>query len=450
MEKYFVAQKNQKAWVVAVDMGYGHERAAHALREFSHNEIIIANRYPGIPKNDLKIWESSRKFYENISRLKPTPIIGNIIFEAMDKLQEIPDFYPQRDMSRPTLQLRQMYYLIRKHDYGKNLIDRIRESHLPLVTTFFLPAFFAEEFDYPEDIYCVICDADISRTWAGLEPRKSRIKFFAPNGRVVERLRLYGVRSENIFLTGFPLPKEGIGKKDSEIVKNDLLQRICNLDPNGYFLNRYQKTLREHLGKDYCIPKLHRPLTITFAVGGAGAQKKLGIDIVESLQKEIHSGKIIVQIIAGVRPEILKFFREEIQKFHFSQKELKNNLKIFSYKNRNEYFKAFPEIIRGSDILWTKPSELSFYTGLGVPIIMAPPIGSQEEFNRYWLIQIGGGIDQLNPKYTNEWLFDWIHSGGLARMAWNGYIEAPTHGAFRIEEIITGKKVNLETLPLVV
>ena len=49
-----------------------------------------------------------------------------------------------------------------------------------------------------------------------------------------------------------------------------------------------------------------------------------------------------------------------------------------------------------------------------------------------------------------EWLEDWIQSGGLARMAWNGYIEAPTHGAYRIQSIITGEDTMLETPPLIV
>ncbi len=38
-----------------------------------------------------------------------------------------------------------------------------------------------------------------------------------------------------------------------------------------------------------------------------------------------------------------------------------------------EYFAAFTQCMRTTDILWTKPSELSFYCGLGIPIIMAPP-----------------------------------------------------------------------------
>ncbi|HCM45273.1 MAG TPA: hypothetical protein DIS54_00330 [Candidatus Veblenbacteria bacterium] len=63
---------------------------------------------------------------------------------------------------------------------------------------------------------------------------------------------------------------------------------------------------------------------------------------------------------------------------------------------------------------------------------------------------MNGGVTQNDPRYTNEWLFDWVNSGGLARLAWNGFIEAPTHGAYRIESIITGKKVELANLPMIV
>jgi hypothetical protein len=106
--------------------------------------------------------------------------------------------------------------------------------------------------------------------------------------------------------------------------------------------------------------------------------------------------------------------------------------------------------MRTTDILWTKPSELSFYTGLGLPIIMAPTVGSQEDFNRNWLYQVGGGTDALDPTYAGEWLWDWISSGALARMAWNGYTNAPTHGAYRIDDIVRGKPWSIHPLPLVV
>jgi hypothetical protein len=59
-------------------------------------------------------------------------------------------------------------------------------------------------------------------------------------------------------------------------------------------------------------------------------------------------------------------------------------------------------------------------------------------------------MSQFDSTFTNELLFDWIYSGGLAKFAWNGYIEAPTHGTYRIESIITGKETPLANLPLIV
>ena len=53
-----------KAWVVTVDMGYGHQRAAYPLHSIAYGKIITANNYPGIPDKDKFIWENSK---ENVS-----------------------------------------------------------------------------------------------------------------------------------------------------------------------------------------------------------------------------------------------------------------------------------------------------------------------------------------------------------------------------------------------
>ena len=74
-----------KAYIVSVDMGYGHQRAAYALRHLARGGIIIANNYPGIPRKAKELWGKVRKFYETISRLQPTPLVGELIFEVIDK-----------------------------------------------------------------------------------------------------------------------------------------------------------------------------------------------------------------------------------------------------------------------------------------------------------------------------------------------------------------------------
>ncbi len=442
-------QQFRKAWVVTVDMGYGHERAAHALNDLAYAEIIVANNYPGIPASDRKLWRQSRTLYETVSRFKAVPIIGDWVFNLMDRFQQIKSFYPRRDLSKPNLQVLQLYYLIEKKGLGKDLIDRLRKRKIPLICTFFLPAFAADVYDYPEDIYLVTTDADVSRSWVARDPKRSRIKYFASNGRVVERLKLYGVPPENIFLTGFPMSKDLIGGADYEVIKKDLGERICHLDPNGIFFAKYHDTISRTIGVKNCVRMPTHALTLTFSVGGAGAQRELGVQVAESLREKIRRGRIILNLVAGTKKDVAAYFKRKLIDIGLAS-DLGEGVRILYYPDRKTYFHRFDALLRHSDILWTKPSELSFYTGVGLPIIIAPPIGSQEKFNELWLRSVGGGLPQNDPEYADEWLFDWVESGGLARMAWNGFIEAPTHGVYRIEEIITGLPVKLEKLPLIV
>lgn len=439
-----------KAWVVSVNMGYGHERAAYALRDLAVGDgIITANNYPGIPASDRRIWDDSRRFYEGISRLKTVPVVGNFIFEFYDRFQEIRSFYPRRDLSRPNLQVRELYYVIRRQAFGRHLIEKFKQRPYPILTSFFIPAFAAEIFGYPGEIYCVICDADISRTWAPLDPAASRIKFFASNGRVVERLRLYGVPEKNIFLTGFPLPKELIGGERGVEVKHDLMMRLNNLDPDGIFRSKYDRTLHQYLGRHWHSRSPRRPFTLTFSIGGAGAQADLAEEVIGSLARHVLRGALRLNIVAGTHADLRRRYANLARRLKLSP-AAGRNFNIVYRPSRSDYFRTFSELLRQTDVLWTKPSELSFYTGLGLPIIMAPPVGSQEDFNAIWLRTVGGGVPQNDPRYAGEWLFDWWRSGGLAKMAWSGYIEAPTHGTYRIEGILTGRQQNLARLPLIV
>jgi len=444
-----ISHKHANTYVISINMGYGHERAAYALRDLAYGGIITANDYEGIPAKDKKLWGDTRRMYEMVSRLKPIPFIGDTAFDIMDRMQRIAPFYPRRDLSAPSLQVRQTYYFIEKLGLCKDLIEKLSQKPLPLICTFFTVAFAAEVYDYPGEIYLNVCDADMSRAWAPRDPKKTRIKYFAPNGRVVERLKLYGVPEKNIFLTGFPLPKELIGGPEGEVIKKDMVSRLCNLDPNGIFLNKYWKILETELGAGTCPLKSNHPLTVTFAIGGAGAQKGLGFAVLKSLKKQLRSEDLHLRLVAGTKLELADEFERAAIDMGLKSK-IGKSLFIDSYKDRPSYFREFSKTLRKTDILWTKPSEMSFYCGAGLPIIMAPSIGSQEQFNRIWLKMVGGGVTQGDPRYVNEWLFDWIASGGLARIAWNGYIEAPTHGAYRIESVVTGEKIELERLPHIV
>ena len=425
-------QDKTKAWVVTVNMGYGHQRTADNLRHLAYEGIICANDYEGIPQKDRRLWNSSQKFYEAISIFKKVPLLGNLAFSLfLDYFQKVPPFYPKRDLSEPSLQVKQIYSFM-ANGWGRDLIERLKKNPLPLVSTFFTPAFMAEFFDYPGEIFCVVCDTDITRAWAPLDPAKSKIKYFAPTERVAERLKLYGVRPENVFLTGFPLPLENTGR-DQEILKQDLRVRLFNLDPQKKFFKKYYPLIKERLGG---LPlKSNHVLTLMFAVGGAGAQKEIGVKILKSLAKKIKQGKIKVILSCGARKAVRDCFQNSIKALGLDAFSGKMPEVLYS-ETMEGYFSDFNASLRQTDILWTKPSELSFYASLGLPIIIAPTIGSHEEFNKRWLLKSNFGILQKNPGFVQEWLFDLIDQGYLAERAFEGFLEGESQGTFNIQKIV--------------
>ena len=425
------SEQSKKAWVVAVNMGYGHQRTAYPLRGIAFGgKVINANSYQGIPAKDKMFWWQMRSIYEFISRFKKIPILGNFVFSVLDRFQKILSYYPKRDLSRPNISSKNIFHFI-KRGWGKDLIERFKKNPLPIVSTFFTPAFMAEEFNYPGQIYCVVCDADINRAWATINPQKSKIKYFTPCTWARDRLKLYGVKPEQIFLTGYPLPQENIGE-NLKILKEDMRHRLLNLDPNRKYRKIYAPLIEGSLGK---LPeKSNHPLTIMFSIGGAGAQKEIPLKAINSLKENIKNKKIRFIIAVGVREELRKYFAENIKDL-----KLDGWIRIISGVTIDEYFKLFNEALRETDILWTKPSELSFYAGLGLPIIIAPTIGSQEDFNKKWLLHVGAAVLQENPKYTKQWLFDLLDSGSLAENAMQGFVEIEKMGAYNIERILTSE-----------
>ena len=427
--------KEKSFWLVGADMGYGHQRTAFPLKDFAkQNKIVNSNNYKGIPWKDKKIWEIARKSYEFISKAKKIPLIGGLAFAMFDKTQEIEKFYPKRNLSSPNFGIKENFFIIRNFHWGRHLIEKLNKKPDPLINTFFISAFMAEAFGYKGDIFCIICDADISRTWASLNPGASEIKYFAPTERVVERLKLYGVKQENIFFTGYPLPIENTGNKGLNILKRDIRHRLVNLDPQKRYLDQYGALIEKHIGR---IPKKSdHILTIMFAVGGAGLQTEIGIDLMKSFAREIKNKQIKIILSAGIKPNVRDYFIQQIKDLSLSASLADKGIEIIFSEDIQTYFREFNAALRTTDILYTKPSELSFYAGLGIPIIMAPCVGSQEGFNQKWLLKIGAGMPQENPKYANQWIMDLLNSGWFARAAMQGFIRAENSGTYNILKII--------------
>ena len=431
-----------KAWIVSADMGYGHQRAVYPLKDIAEEEIITVGSSEAVSKAEKKLWKKLLNAYEFFSRAKGIPIIGPPLFSMLDALMHIPSFYPLRNLSNTTFQVNLLESTIEK-GLCKGMLEKISIKNLPLITSFYASAIAADKKGFNK-IYCIICDADINRVWVAKQPWESRIEYFAPCGKAAQRLKAYGVPEERIHLTGFPLPKELLGDESLSILKKDLAQRLFYLDPEGKFWARHGRNVEYFLGKENCVFKNERKLTITYAVGGAGAQKEIGGKIAKSLEKKLRTGEVRLNLVAGIRQEVNDYFhsvKEEIAPGN-------ENLKIIYSKSVINYFDLFNVALHNTDILWTKPSELSFYCALGIPIILCPIIGSQEKFNRKWLREIQAAMKQVNPEYTDQWLYDLLSRGTLAESAWDGFLKVRKMGTFKIRHVLEQGYLEKETDPV--
>ena len=435
-------ETEMKAWVVTVDMGLGHQRATQPLAHLAAEGIMAVGSDSTSDPEERKLWQRLRRTYEFLSRVRSVPLVGKPVFGLLDALQNIPPFYPIQDMSKPSYQVKLLGSFIDK-GLCRGMLERIRTRPLPLVTSYLAPAIAADKAGYGR-IYCIICDAEISRAWVPEDARRSRINYLAPCGRAVMRLRSYGVPDERIFLTGFPFSLELLGDSNLDILKRDAAQRLLHLDPGNRFWPLHGRNVAHFLGRSNCRDRSARPLTITYAVGGAGAQKEIGMQLAESFRDRLLKGELRLNLVAGVREEVNRYF-EEVKAGLLPGSP---NLRIVFGSDKESYLNAFNQAIRETDLLWTKPSELSFFCGLGIPIIMAPSIGSQEDFNRKWLLEVQAGIPQEDPAYAHQWLTDLLTEGRLAESAWDGFLKARKYGTYKIRELLETGTMARETSPL--
>jgi hypothetical protein len=432
-----------RVWVATVDMGLGHQRATYPFGPIAEEGILPVNNGSFVSPEERKLWDRLRNAYEFLSRARSIPLVGKGLFGLLDSLQYIHPFYPVRDMSNPTSQTRMLARVINK-GLCSGMLEKIRTRPLPLLTSYMTPAIAADRAGF-ERVYCIICDAEINRAWVAERPSKSRIHYFAPCNRAMRRLRSYGVPEEHISLTGFPLPPELLGGRDLETLKHDLAQRLHYLDPNNRFWPLHEKSVHHFLGRRNCTFKGDRVFTLTFAVGGAGAQTDIGVKIVRSFRKKLQKGEMRLNLVAGVRDEVARVFEE------LGDEMLPgcDNFRVIHHPDKQGYFRLFSEVIRETDVLWTKPSELSFYCGLGIPIILSPTLGWQEVYNRKWLFEIQAGISQDDPRYADQWLFDLLADGRLAESAWDGFIKARKYGTYKILDVLaTGELQEEDPSPL--
>jgi hypothetical protein len=418
--------------VAAVDMGYGHLRAAHALASALGVEVVEVDRQPFSSPVEERLWDRLRTVYTLLSRASQAPLVGPALRRVLDGLTAIPRLYPYRDQSSPTLAVELLHHLVRR-GLGDNLIRHLKRSGDCLLTTFFAPALAAAEAGVPR-VVCVVTDSDLNRIWAPRQPRGTAIEYCVPSERALRRLRAYGVPASRIHVTGFPLPLELVGGSDESDLRQRLAARLVRLDPAGAFREQYREDLAHVLGP---LPaaEVGRPPRLTFAVGGAGAQSRIVRALVRSLAPMVREGRLRLALVAGVRQELAARFRDWLAAAGLAG-EREDDVEVLCAPSLPAYFAAFNQLLLHTDILWTKPSELTFFGAVGLAMVFAPPVGAHERFNRRWAIQRGAGLKQYSPGTAGQWLHEWLQEGILAGAAWSGFRRLPRRGTANILEVV--------------
>jgi hypothetical protein len=421
-----------KPLVVAVEMGYGHLRAALSLAEALGEPVLRVDRAPLADAEEQKLWQRVRNAYELTSRLSSLPIVGAPLKWALDELTSIPHLHPHRDLSAPTRGTITLDRLIRRN-LGRGLVAELRRTGRPLLTTFYSPAVLADRAGI-ENTYCVVTDTDVNRIWAPVDARRTHIRYLVPTQRAAKRLRAYGVPHDHITFTGFPLPHELVGGPELPVLMKNLAGRIVRLDPDGEFRREHPEELAHFLGP---LPpgEERRPPLVTFAVGGAGAQAELASQFLPSMRRDVEEGRLRLALVAGVKEKVVRTFEESLHAAGL-ESALGRGVEILYQGELEDYFSRMNELLARTDVLWTKPSEMCFYAALGIPLVCGSPVGVHERFNRRWVREAGAGVKQRDPRFAAEWLGDMLSEGTLAAAAWAGFMRLPKFGLYRILEIV--------------
>ena len=419
--------------VAAVSMGYGHLRAAHALATALGTEVTEADRPPLASAEEQRLWAGSRRVYELTSRSSQIPLLGAPLRRLLDEVTAIPHLHPGRDLSAPDHSTRVLGRLVDR-GLGRGLAERLRETGRPLVTTYFATA-VAAEHHLPSDgappLYCVGTDTDLARVWVGREPASTGVRYLLPTRRALRRLRAYGVPEGQLELTGYPLPGELLGGPDLGALRGHLAARLRRLDPGGAFRDQYRHEIETFLGP---IPDDgSQPLTVTYVVGGAGAQSGIARLLLGTLGRWIDDGCLRLVLVAGTRAAVAERFAGWVRDSGLAG-HLGDAVEIVAEDGYDAYFRRFNQVLAGTDVLWTKPSELTFFGALGLPLVFTRPVGVQERYNRRWAVELGAGLRQRDPRVAGEWLEEWLADGTLAAAAWSGFLRLPKFGLHQILE----------------
>jgi UDP-N-acetylglucosamine:LPS N-acetylglucosamine transferase len=198
---------------------------------------------------------------------------------------------------------------------------------------------------------------------------------------------------------------------------------------------------------------------ILLTVGGAGAQRELFANIIKKLLPEVKGGKVALYINVGDHRGVLEGLFEDIPELKtigneyydnwsktcdFAKGAMEDDIRgvhIFYHKEIFAAVYATNLLMRSSDLIITKPSELAFYP---VPKLMIKRIGGHEAWGAIRTAELGDGtIECQSLGDTLQMLNLILTSDELLTNMCNNIIKANKigtyNGAYHVIELATGK-----------
>lgn len=422
-----------RSWVLSLARDGRFDRSIYPFRNMAENGIMELDTCPVKDSDEAVLWDrlpvSCRPLYQS-SRLNS---LSRWFYEKKRS-----DNVEKKDRSRPDVQTLKLEGFFRR-GLGGCMNSRVLTRALPVISSHPVAALAADHMDYSLN-YCIISNADMERWWVRANPRDSRVVYFVPCGRAVKRLRSFGVPDERIYLTGYPFPRKVLGGPGLEVLKADLGRRLILLDPRNRFWPLHGRNVRFFLSEPPA-PEATRHLTLTLSLEG---QDELRIkSILAGLAPLLKERSLSVIAGCGSSMTVLTALQGAIADTGTA------GLVTILYQERDEdYYEILCDALRETDILWTQATELSFASGLGIPLVIMPPATLAHVYNGRWLQETRGGMNEGDLSKAGTWLMELVNSGALAEAAWGGFLKGRKYGTYKIEEILRTGTMLRDSSPL--
>lgn len=200
------------------------------------------------------------------------------------------------------------------------------------------------------------------------------------------------------------------------------------------------------------------PLRFLLTVGGAGAQKSIFEAIINHLLPMVKKGKAVLYINVGDHlkvwenlVEAIPALKEAVCHFNaweetqqFAERALNENVRGIHAFYHEDIFEAVYSsniLMRSTDCLITKPSELSFYP---LPKLMIKRVGGHEAYGAIRAAEVGDGTYECETIKEMLHMIDLLLSSNQLLTAMNEQIlkahnQEVYHGAYKAVALATGK-----------